>query len=95
MLEQNLIKMYEKSFRDNREMSAVTDYFTGETYSYYGFAKEIAKLHIMFDEAGIKPKDKISALVRCLHCNNHIRCSYRAYSSGLYIKRYYPYRKPL
>ena len=60
MLEQNLIKMYEQSFRENREMSAITDYFTGETYSYYGFAKEIAKLHIMFDEAGIKPKDKIS-----------------------------------
>ena len=64
MLEQNLIKMYEKSFRENREMSAVTDYFTGETYSYYGFAKEIAKLHIMFDEAGIKPKDKISLVGR-------------------------------
>ena len=64
MLEQNLIKMYEQSFRDNREMSAITDYFTGETYSYYGFAKEIAKLHIMFDEAGIKPKDRISLVGR-------------------------------
>ena len=64
MLEQNLIKMYEQSFRANREMSAVTDYFTGETYSYYGFAKEIAKLHIMFDEAGIKPKDKIALVGR-------------------------------
>ena len=39
MLDANLIKMYEQSFRDNREMSAVTDYFSGETYSYYGFAK--------------------------------------------------------
>ena len=64
MLEQNLIKMYEQSFRANREMSAVTDYFSGETYSYYGFAKEIAKLHIMFDEAGIKPKDKIALVGR-------------------------------
>ena len=64
MLEQNLIKMYERSFRANREMSAVTDYFSGETYSYYGFAKEIAKLHIMFDEAGIKPKDKIALVGR-------------------------------
>ena len=64
MLEQNLIKMYEQSFRENREMSAITDYFTGETYSYYGFAKEIAKLHIMFDEAGIKPKDKIALVGR-------------------------------
>ena len=56
--------MYEQSFRANREMSAVTDYFSGETYSYYGFAKEIAKLHIMFDEAGIKPKDKIALVGR-------------------------------
>ena len=64
MLEANLIKMYEQSFRDNREMSAVTDYFTGETYSYYGFAKEIAKLHLLFDEAGIKPGDKIALVGR-------------------------------
>ena len=64
MLDANLIKMYEQSFRDNREMSAVTDYFTGETYSYYGFAKEVAKLHILFDEAGIKPGDKIALVGR-------------------------------
>ncbi|MBQ5634939.1 MAG: AMP-binding protein, partial [Alistipes sp.] len=64
MMEENLIKIYEKSFREHREMSAVTDYFTGETYSYYGFAKEIAKLHILFEEAGIKPKDKIALVGR-------------------------------
>ena len=64
MMEENLIKLYEKSFREHREMSAVTDYFTGETYSYYGFAKEIAKLHILFEEAGIKPKDKIALVGR-------------------------------
>ena len=45
-------------------MSAVTDYFTGETYSYYGFAKEIAKLHILFEEAGIKQGDKIALVGR-------------------------------
>ena len=59
-----MIKIYEQSFRDNREMSAVTDYFTGETYSYYGFAKEIAKLHILFEEAGIKQGDKIALVGR-------------------------------
>ena len=64
MLEANLIKMYEKSFRENREMSAVTDYFSGETYSYYGFAKEIAKLHLLFAEAGIQQGDKIALVGR-------------------------------
>ena len=63
-MEENLIKIYERSFRDNREMSAVTDYFTGETYSYYGFAKEVAKLHILFEEAGIKQGDKIALVGR-------------------------------
>ena len=64
MMNENLIKIYERSFREHREMSAVTDYFTGETYSYYGFAKEIAKLHILFEEAGIKPQDKIALVGR-------------------------------
>ena len=57
MLQANLIKLYEKSFRENSDRSAVTDYFTGETYSYYGFASEIAKLHLLFEEAGIAPAD--------------------------------------
>lgn len=32
MLQENLIKIYEKSFRENREMSALTDYFKNETF---------------------------------------------------------------
>lgn len=40
MLQENLIKIYETSFRDNREMPALTDYFKGETFSYYEMAKE-------------------------------------------------------
>ncbi|MBO7199211.1 MAG: AMP-binding protein [Alistipes sp.] len=64
MLEQNLIKLYEQSFRDNREMSALTDYFKGESFSYYEVAKEVAKLHLMFKEAGIEKGDKIALIGR-------------------------------
>ena len=64
MLEQNLIKLYEQSFRDNREMAAITDYFKGETFSYYEMAKEVAKLHLMFKEAGIEAGDKIALIGR-------------------------------
>ena len=60
MLEENLIKIYEKSFRENREMSALTDYFKNETFSYYEMAKEIAKLHLLYKKAGIKQGDKIA-----------------------------------
>ena len=64
MLERNLIKIYEQSFRDNREMSALTDYFKGESFSYYEVAKEVAKVHLMFKEAGIQKGDKIALIGR-------------------------------
>ena len=60
MLEENLIKIYETSFRENREMPALTDYFKGETFSYYEMAKEIAKLHLFFKKAEIRRGDKIA-----------------------------------
>lgn len=64
MLDRNLIKIYEQSFRDNREMSALTDYFKGESFSYYEMAKEIAKLHLLFRKADIKRGDKIALIGR-------------------------------
>ncbi|WP_418992245.1 AMP-binding protein [Alistipes sp.] len=64
MLEENLIKLYERSFRENREMPALTDYFKNEDFSYYEMAKEIAKLHLLFKKAGIKPGDKIALIGR-------------------------------
>ncbi len=64
MLQENLIKLYEQSFRENREMAALTDYFKKETFSYYEMAKEIAKLHLLFKKAGIKPGDKIALIGR-------------------------------
>ena len=64
MLQENLIKIYEKSFRENRELPALTDYFKGETFSYYEMAKEVAKLHLLYKKAGIKQGDKIALIGR-------------------------------
>ena len=64
MLQENLIKLYEKSFRDNRELPALTDYFKNETFSYYEMAKEIAKLHMIYKKAGIRQGDKIALIGR-------------------------------
>ena len=58
------MKMYETAFRENREMPALTDYFKHETFSYYEMAKEIAKLHMLFEKAGIKQGDKIALIGR-------------------------------
>lgn len=64
MLQENLIKIYENSFRDNRELPALTDYFKKENFSYFEMAKEIAKLHLLFEKAGLKPGDRIALIGR-------------------------------
>ena len=64
MLQENLIRIYEQSFRDNRELPALTDYFKKETFSYYEMAKEIAKLHLLFDQCNIQRGDKIALIGR-------------------------------
>ena len=64
MLSENLIKLYESSFRDNRELPALTDYFKKENFSYFEMAKEIAKLHLLFEKAGIKRGDRIALIGR-------------------------------
>ncbi len=64
MLKENLIRIYEKSFRDNHERPALSDYLTKETYSYLEMAQEIAKLHLLFDKCGIEAGDKIALVGR-------------------------------
>ena len=64
MMQENLIKIYQQSFRENRELAALTDYFKQETFSYFEMAKEIAKLHLLFEECGIEKGDKIALIGR-------------------------------
>ena len=52
--EQNLIKIYEKSLRENWALEAVTDYGTTNTLTYAQLAENIAKLHLLFEQAGVK-----------------------------------------
>ena len=58
----NFVKMYERSFRDNWDMEAVTDYGTDVTLTYGQLAINIEKLHILFKECGIKKNDKIAVM---------------------------------
>lgn len=64
MLKENLIQIYEASFRENHELPALTDYFKEETFSYLEMAAEIAKLHLLFDQAGIRQGDRIALIGR-------------------------------
>lgn len=64
MMKDNLIKLYQQSFRENREVPALTDYFKQETFSYFEMAKEIAKLHLLFEACGVEKGDKIALIGR-------------------------------
>lgn len=64
MIETNFIKLYEKSFRENWDLPAFTDLNEYTTVTYGDFAKNIAHLHILFEEMGIKKKDKIALIGR-------------------------------
>ena len=67
MLQENLLKIYETSFRENREMSALTDYFKGETFSYYEMAKEIAKIHLLSRKPGSSKATKSHSSAATTH----------------------------
>lgn len=49
----------EKSIKDNWHLDALTDY-QGITLQYHDVARKIEKLHIMFENSGVKKGDKIS-----------------------------------
>lgn len=57
---ESFIKIYERSFIENWELPALTDYVTGRTLVYADVATTIAKLHTLFDTLGLKPGVKIA-----------------------------------
>ena len=58
----NFVKFYERSFRQNWDDPAVTDYGTDVTLTYGQLAINIEKLHILFEACGIKKNDKIAVM---------------------------------
>ena len=62
MMKENLIKLYERSFIDNWELPALTDYNTDETLTYGEFAQRIAMLQMLFDKSSVKSGDRIALI---------------------------------
>ncbi|GHU63304.1 long-chain-fatty-acid--CoA ligase [Bacteroidia bacterium] len=58
----NFIKLYEQSFRKNFDFPALTDYGSEIIFAYKDVAREIEKLHILFDACHIKKGDKIAVI---------------------------------
>ena len=64
MIEENFIKIYEKSFKENWDLPALTDYNTRETFTYGEVAEQIARLHLIFKNFHIRRGDKIALVGR-------------------------------
>ncbi len=62
MMKENTIKIFEESFRNNWELPALSDYNTKQTLTYGDFAEQIARLHIIYKECGIRPGDRVALI---------------------------------
>lgn len=64
MIQENFITIYEKSFQENWDLPALTDYVEQKTLTFADVAKEIARFHILFKECQIRRGDKIALIGR-------------------------------
>lgn len=62
MIQENFIKLYEKSFRENWDLPCYTDYGEKVTYTYGQVAQEIAKMHLLFKHCQLRRGDKIAII---------------------------------
>ena len=60
MIQENFIRLYEKSFRENWELPAVSDYGTPMRYTFGQVAEEVARLHLLMAACGIREGEKVA-----------------------------------
>ena len=64
MIDENFIKIYEKSFKENWALPALTDYNSRETFTYGDMARQIARIHLLLRHCQIRRGDKIALIGR-------------------------------
>lgn len=57
---ENFIKIYEKSFIENWDLPALTDYPTKKTMTYGDLATTIAMIHLFYESIGLKKGAKVA-----------------------------------
>lgn len=63
-LPNDLLQIYARSFHDNWDLPALTDYGSADVISYGELARRIARLHLLYRLLGIKRGDKIALMGR-------------------------------
>lgn len=64
MIQENFIRLFEDSFRNNWNLPGFSNYGEELTLTYGDIAKRVARLHILFDQCRIQPNDKIALIGR-------------------------------
>ncbi len=62
--EGNFIKLFENSFKYNWELPAMSDYGDSRVLTYEDIAREIERLHVIFEACKLRRGDKISLIGR-------------------------------
>lgn len=62
MVQENFIKLYEKSFRENWDLKCLTDYGENNTFTYGEVASEIARIHLLFKHCQLRRGDKVAII---------------------------------
>lgn len=62
MLKEDLLSIYANSFKENWSLPALTDYTTRQTMTYGDFAATVAHYHLLYNQLGLKPGDKIALM---------------------------------
>jgi long-chain acyl-CoA synthetase len=64
MIQENFIRLFEDGFRRNWELPGFSNYGENVTLTYGEIARKIAELHLLFEQCGIQPNDKIALVGR-------------------------------
>ncbi len=62
MIQENFIKLYESSFRENWDLPCYSDYGDNINFTYGEVAEEIARLHLLFKHCSLRRGDKIAII---------------------------------
>ena len=60
--DEDVLGIYERSFRDNWALPALTEYGSEEILNYGEVARRIARLHLFYKQMGVKPGDTVALL---------------------------------
>lgn len=58
----HLLHIYAESFRNNWELPALAEYGDDEVLTYGEFARRIARIHLFYQQLGLRPGDKVALL---------------------------------